>query len=110
MTSNQTVLFGTGRHQFSRILSSPEAGAVEVPGLDIFPFLDDVDLLKMDIEGGEWSLLADPRFGAARAVVLEYHPMMCPGPDPRVLVKELLSARGYEVIVDDEPMAWAVRV
>ena len=35
-----------------------------------------VDLLKMDIEGGEWLILEDPRFRASppHALVLEYHP------------------------------------
>lgn len=101
------VRFATGRHQFSGLVGDADSTAVDVAGVDVFPFLSDVDLLKMDIEGAEWALLGDARFGAARSVVLEYHPMMCPSPDPGALVKKLLVARGYEIIVDDEPMVWA---
>lgn len=108
MPSDGPVRFATGGHQFSHIADGSEAGASEVPGIDVFPFLD-VDLLKIDIEGGEWALLADPRFGEARSVVMEYHPMMCPAVDPRALVKRLLEERGYDIVVDDEPMVWALR-
>lgn len=106
MPSDGRVPFAVGGHQFSRI--EPEA-LTQVEALDVFPFLEGADLLKMDIEGGEWRLLQDVRFGAARNVVLEYHPMMCPDPDPRRLVRELLEARGYRIVADDEPMIWAVR-
>lgn len=109
MPSNGPVRFATGGHQFSHIAHGAEDATTQVPGIDVFPFLSDVDLVKIDIEGGEWSLLADPRFGAPHAVVMEYHPMMCPGGDPRALVKRLLEERGYEILVDDEPMVWAVR-
>ena len=41
----------------------------------MFPHLHDADLLKIDIEGGEWPLLTDARFGELKvpAIVLEYH-------------------------------------
>lgn len=110
MPWNGPVRFATGRHQFSHVAHQAEEGTVEVPGMDVFPFLRDVDLLKVDIEGGEWRLLADPRFGESQNVVLEYHPIMCPGTDPRVLVKQLLEERGYQIVRDDEPMVWAMRV
>lgn len=110
MPADGPVRFATGEHQFSHVAREGERDAgVEVPGIDVFPYLDDVDLLKMDIEGGEWALLQDQRFGSSHAVVMEYHPMMCPTDDPRSTAKRLLEDHGYEIVVDDEPMLWALR-
>ena len=46
------------------------------PRVDVFPYLAAADLVKIDIEGSEWEILADARFAgiAARVLVLEYHP------------------------------------
>lgn len=109
MPRDGPVRFATGGHQFSHVADGADERTVEVPGVDVFPFLRGVDLLKIDIEGGEWRLLADPRFGAPQNVVMEYHPMMCPGTDPRALVKHLLKERGYQIVIDDQPMVWAVK-
>ena len=83
--------------------SRMEAGAgaeTMVQAIDVFPFLDDVDLLKIDIEGAEWPLLTDPRFQAdvARAVALEFHPFGCPSPDAGAFARTLLEDRGYETV------------
>jgi hypothetical protein len=88
-----------------------------VPALDVFPFLEDVDLLKIDIEGAEWPILADPRFGAgvAKTLALEYHPYGSPEPDARALALRLLREAGYETKVSDfrlppgHGMLWAWR-
>lgn len=103
------VRFATGGYQFSRIVDEADGPIVEARGIDIFPFLRDVDLVKIDIEGAEWALLEDPRFGAARNVVMEYHPMRCPGPYPRTLARRLLEERGYRILIDKKPMLWAAR-
>ena len=78
-------------------------GELTVPALDVFRYLDDVDLLKIDVEGAEWELLADPRFAGvpAGAVALEYHPRGCPSGDPRSLAHELLRDCGYETADHD---------
>ena len=75
-----------------------------VPAVDIFRYLDSVDLLKVDIEGAEWELLADPRFPrvAARAIALEYHPRFCPSKSPRALAHEILRSAGYKTA--DHPL------
>lgn len=109
MPRNGPVRFAADRFQFSHIAGDSDDPAVVVPGIDVFPFLRDADLVKMDIEGAEWRLLADPRFAGPRAVVLEYHPMMSPSTDPRAAVESLLEERGYEIVVDAEPVVWAVR-
>jgi FkbM family methyltransferase len=72
---------------------------IEVPVQDVLPRIAQVDLLKMDIEGGEWAILGDPRFREAppRTVVLEYHPEGCPGPNPRAAAEQALTAAGMRV-------------
>jgi FkbM family methyltransferase len=63
----------------SRPAEVGEADGVEVALADWFALLPDgvIDVLKMDIEGGEIALLADPRFAAVaartRVFVLEWH-------------------------------------
>jgi FkbM family methyltransferase len=99
-TDDGELLFHGGFGSKSRqARPGEEEGAVAVPARDVFPYLDDVDLLKMDIEGGEWGILADPRFAGAAppAIVLEYHSLMCPQDNPRRAVKELLANAGYAV-------------
>lgn len=48
---------------------------MSVAAADVLPYLADTDLVKMDIEGGEWEILADPRLGARlhQALVLGHH-------------------------------------
>ena len=93
-----------------------EEPAIEVSVQDVLPRLAHTDLLKMDIEGGEWAILGDPRFRAAppRALVLEYHPHLCPEPDPRVAAESALEAAGLCVHPlwhrdDGHGMLWAWR-
>jgi FkbM family methyltransferase len=80
-------------------LAAPGEDGVQVEGVDVLPELMKADLLKIDIEGAEWPILADERFGegSAVAVVLEYHPHLCPEPEPRALAARLLRSAGYEV-------------
>lgn len=74
-------------------------GVVSVPARDVFPHLEEVDLLKIDIEGSEWELLGDPRFAevAPTILFLEYHPHLCPADDPRAYALATLRDMGYEV-------------
>ena len=78
------------------------AKTIEVAVLDLFsqpPF----DLLKIDIEGAEWPILADRRLASypARAIVLEWHRRMCPALDPRLHARQMLATAGYEVLGDE---------
>jgi FkbM family methyltransferase len=98
-----TIRFLTGRHAESRAIYEGEVTAevTELPTVDVFPHLQDVDLLKIDIEGGEWPLLTDPRFDGLTvpAIVLEYHGYNCPGPgDSAQTARRLLEGRGYKVL------------
>ena len=92
-------------------------GEMVVEMRDVLPEIAAADLVKMDIEGGEWAILTDPRFADAppRAIVLEYHPHLCPEPDPRVAVEKLLRNAGLDASssifhrADGHGMLWAWR-
>jgi FkbM family methyltransferase len=109
-----SVSFLPGQETGSHVVDEPAAGAVTVPMEDVLPAFAGADLVKLDIEGGEWPLLADSRFAAAPAVVLEYHPMGCPEPDTHAAARRLLAGHGYEIVPlfehpDGVGMVWAFR-
>src|SRR5688572_3441670 len=58
-------------------ISTAGVGTIEVRGVDVFAAFarQRIDLLKMDIEGGEYALLGDDRFGGldVRNLVMEWH-------------------------------------
>jgi FkbM family methyltransferase len=91
-------------------------GDVEVPVADLFALEGHRDLVKMDIEGGEWAVLADPRMADmdADVIVLEWHDQGCPAPDPRAHAIRLLREAGYRELYETiEPshcgMLWGRR-
>ncbi len=93
-----------------------EAREVTVATKDVFGDLAACDFLKMDIQGGEWDLLTDERFGGlgAVALVMEVHPQAAPVPDPRVYITERLEGLGFalEPIVPahgGELILWATK-
>jgi FkbM family methyltransferase len=94
--------------------AAPDAKAVRVQVIDVLPLIADADLVKIDIEGSEWRILADSRFKklSARAVVLEYHPQGAPGPDPAEAAAGLLRGAGFTVgkpfdVRGDAGVLWA---
>jgi FkbM family methyltransferase len=82
-----------------RMVPASEPGSITVAARDVFPYLTDVDLLKIDIEGGEWALLDDSRFAyvSPQLLFLEYHTHLCASADPRRRAIETLQRHGYEV-------------
>jgi len=82
----------------SRVVSTAGAQAIPIHVRDFFRELDGrtVDLLKMDIEGGEFEILRDPRFAGLRprTVVLEWHNTERT-PDGKRFCLERLTALGY---------------
>jgi FkbM family methyltransferase len=97
---------------------SADAGGhtITVRIVDIFAQDHDVDLMKMDIEGGEWAIFADKRLADLKADVLvfEWHVGGCPEPDPPAYAIRLLRAAGYsgiEEVVDggEAGTLWAWR-
>ena len=110
-TQDGTVRFSGGMGGVSHMETSDDGTAnqghafpgqggssLEAPVRDVFSYLDEVDLLKIDIEGGEWRILEDDRFRSvpARAVVLEFHSYFGP-PNPTEAVVRLLNDAGYTV-------------
>lgn len=102
---------GTMRFRAGRLSESREAQAgeefVTVQRIDVFD-LPACDLMKIDIEGGEWPILTDSRLGGlpARAVVMEWHALGCPDGDPSRFAERLLDAAGFGNVAH-RPGRWA---
>jgi len=78
-TQDGEVTFAGDLGGGSHVARPGEAG-FSVPMVDIFDHLDGADLVKIDIEGGEWPILADPRLAHAkvRVLAMEYHRVGAP--------------------------------
>lgn len=98
-TTSGTMRFSPGGFTRSHAAGTDE-DAIVVDAEDVLPLMRQADLIKVDIEGGEWPLLADARFRAteALAVVLEYHPENCPGCDPQKEAERFLLSAGFEIV------------
>jgi FkbM family methyltransferase len=108
-TKDGEVPFSSGGFTLSRI----EAGGDPVKAVDVLPRLPDFDLVKVDIEGGEWELLADRRFrqSAPRALVVEYHTHLAPADAD---AEDALKRCGYSVerslrFGEGHGLLWALR-
>jgi FkbM family methyltransferase len=111
------ITFLSGQFADSR-RAEPDERGIEVQTVDLFGLDHDVDLLKIDIEGGEWPILQDPRLMdlGARIVVLEWHWRFAPQADAHRLALDLLNRAGYAIRADrlDTPLGstglvWASR-
>ena len=93
------VTFLTREGSRGSIVDGATPGASTVPGVDLFSLLDNVDLLKIDIEGGEWAILGDPRFAqmSVPVVMLEYHADNAPPGEPGELAQKAMERVGYAV-------------
>jgi FkbM family methyltransferase len=103
-----------GEFSLSHITHSSGQGLLRVPVCDVLPLMESVDLVKFDIQGSEWEILRDPRLPAVRtpAVVLEYHPFLCPEERAFLCATRLLTSAGYELgphveSVEGEGTLWA---
>jgi FkbM family methyltransferase len=92
------IAFVAGRFSMSHVAARVELHeARKVPCVDLFTVLDDVDLVKLDVEGGEWPILADARLAElpAHTLVVELHARDCPELHPLALGERLLRKAGY---------------
>ena len=98
-TADGSSRFAAGRYAMSGPARPATPTAIDVAAVDVLPALAATDLLKIDAEGSEWAILADPRFAAttARAIALEYHPEHCPASDARAHAVEHLERAGFSV-------------
>jgi hypothetical protein len=95
--------FVPGLRAEAHIADEQEPGTLTVPAIDLYEQINGgVDLVKMDIEGGEWAILSDPRLADLKANVirLEWHTMLCPQPDAHAEAIKLLRRGGFTRIVD----------
>jgi FkbM family methyltransferase len=113
--ANGRIRFAGGTGSASRAAALAEddpAVSIEVEARDVFADLAASDLVKIDIEGGEWELLQDARFRElrARAVFVEYHPFGAPTDDPGAEAERLVRAAGFEARHDPKPLTpgWGV--
>lgn len=98
---NESGLVASGRPASrERVAAQGASGQIEVQVVDFFESLGKgpIDLLKMDIEGGEYPILADERFAALRprAIALEWH-QTPEHPDGKQWCEERLKSLGYTV-------------
>jgi FkbM family methyltransferase len=93
-----TLEFSAGEFAASHAV---EGGGTIVEAIDFFALAEQErpDVVKIDVEGGEWALLGDPRLASLPAVALflEYHPHLCPAADPQAEAHRLLEAAGFSV-------------
>jgi FkbM family methyltransferase len=96
--------------------TDPGVPTIRVPVRDVLPELAGADLVKLDIEGGEWEILADERFRREPPplLVLEYHPHLGPDGDPRAAAERALADAGLRIAEiwhrpDGYGMVWAWR-
>jgi FkbM family methyltransferase len=103
---------GTGSASRAADLTDEPAPSFDVQARDVFADLTSADLVKIDIEGGEWDLLRDARFAqlSARAVFVEYHPFGAGVHDPGAEAERLVRAGGFEVRHVPKPLTpgWGV--
>jgi FkbM family methyltransferase len=94
-TAAGTAAFAGGRGSGS---SLRDEGDELVETIDALPLLAECDFAKIDIEGAEWTLLADERFDRSGPpmLVLEYHPRAGMA-DPAGEARRRLESFGYDV-------------
>jgi FkbM family methyltransferase len=112
-----SMRFLVGRFADSRQALPHEPG-ITVATVDLFDLDHHVDLLKIDIEGGEWAILRDPRLArlGAGILVMEWHWRYAPDADAHGAALSLLTDAGYTIVADreDQPpghlgVIWATR-
>ncbi len=98
MTADGQFELAGGDFFRSRVVAADQKSSTSITGVDVLPLLADRDLVKIDIEGSEWPILADPRFAELpmRALALEWHRTGCPSAEPVAEVESALSRGGFE--------------
>jgi FkbM family methyltransferase len=109
-----SVSFSTGDFYNSQVV--PDGSGELVRAVDVLPLAAEADFVKIDIEGSEWPILADPRLAdvRARAFAMEWHKVGCPAEDARAAAIGALERAGFSVLAEppDDPRygtLWAWR-
>ena len=92
-----TFLVGRGAGDVRVTPGSIQGDTVETEVVDVLPEILEADFLKIDIEGGEWPIFADPRLADATDLVIamEYHRVGAPSLPARDAAVNLLRAAGF---------------
>ncbi len=106
----------TDERSSSTLTDDASPGTLPVETTDVFPLLEGkrIDVLKMDMEGGEYEVMADDRFPALNigAILMEWH-ARADRPKGGHWCEERLRGMGYMVgeifTRPDHGMLWAVR-
>jgi FkbM family methyltransferase len=103
-TADGPISFLSREGSTGAVVNRGTSGATTVVGVDLYSLLEEIDLLKVDIEGGEWPILADPRFEGVSVpvVMLEYHVDGAPPDGPRMAARQALERAGYAVEATEE--------
>ena len=109
--ANGTATFKTGHKNFSRI--EPDGDRI-VETIDVFPYVAQADLVKMNIEGSEWEIMEDARLADSDAIwIVEYHRIRNPGPDITALARQQFERHGYQTMIamshDNNGLLWAFK-
>lgn len=104
--------FASGKRELSHLVydeGQDVHSGIDVDIVDVFDLARGCDLLKMDIEGGEWPILRDPRFASldARLIVLEWHEPNSHADSPKLEAERLLCEAGYVVVHHGRDVPWA---
>lgn len=113
-----SVRFVAGQFAESHVADGASAeDTIEVACVDALRLAAGADLVKIDIEGSEWEILADPRLAAlgAQAIVMEWHEERCPRADPPAAAHAALRNAGFAVLGEHRPVSsngtvWALRL
>ena len=99
MTQDGPVGFVEGRGGGDHLATADQQPDLTVAGVDVFPDLATAAFVKLDIEGGEWSILSDERLGDLQdlVIVMEYHRNLAPRLPAYDAARSLLEDAGFEV-------------
>jgi FkbM family methyltransferase len=99
MTRAGHAMLGSGSGAGRRVDFSEDAVPGSMPAVDIYDFLRSADLVKMDIEGGEWPILSDPRLAELDQLiwVIEFHRAGAPSLPAHDAARRLFEAAGFRV-------------
>ena len=83
----------------------PSQTAITVPSITLEALLESqqlrlVDILKIDVEGAEWEVLADGVPDSIHSIVGEFHAQ--DGREPRALMQSVAGAMNVQVVRDDD--------
>jgi FkbM family methyltransferase len=93
------ISFVGGMYADSHVSFDNTDAVIEVPAVDVLPYMAQADLVKIDIEGSEWDILADPRLAGigTTVVVMEWHAFRSPTADPHHAAIQMLEEAGFTV-------------